>query len=350
MTVSFPDFLDHLAGNPVLCITVALTLGVVLVNGWIDAPNAIATGVSTRAIKPYPAIIMAVICNFLGVFVMTFINANVAETIYHMVDFGSNYHDSLIALCAAMIAIVIWAMTAWFFGIPTSESHALIAGLSGAAIAMQNSFSGINAEEWVKVIYGLFLSAILGFLTGWAVVRIVEYIFRMMDRQKTSGFFKNAQVAGAAAMSFMHGAQDGQKFMGVFMLGMFMAEGVDLQGGFRIPVWLMILCSLIMGLGTCFGGYKIIKAVGMNVVKLQQYQGFAADLAGALSLLFCSLCGLPVSSTQTKTTAIMGVGASKRLTNVNWGAAKEMVFTWILTFPGCGLIAYLITKLFLHIF
>lgn len=350
MTISFIEFIRQVMDNPALLITVILTLGVILVNGWTDAPNAIATCVSTRAIGPRAAIFMATIFNFLGVFVMTMINANVAQTIYNMVDFGGDAHYSLIALCAALFAIVVWATAAWYFGIPTSESHALIAGISGAAIALQGGMSGINGSEWIKVIYGLILSTFLGFAMGWLTVKVIGFIFGGFDRGKTRSFFKYSQIGGGAAMAFMHGAQDGQKFMGVFMLGIFLANGRSDVQSFVIPVWLMVVCSLVMALGTSIGGYKIIKAVGMDMVKLEQYQGFSADLAGAGCLLISSVTGIPVSTTHTKTTAIMGVGAAKRLSSVNWGVVKEMIWTWILTFPGCGLIGFLMAELFIWIF
>lgn len=350
MTIDLSTFLSQLISNPALLITFALTMGVILVNGWTDAPNAIATCVSTRAIKPRSAILMAAVCNFLGVLVMTKINATVAETISNMVDFGGDAHEALIALCAALFAIVIWATAAWVFGIPTSESHALIAGVSGAAIAMQGGLKGINGGEWIKVIYGLVLSTVLGFIAGFIIVRILEALCRNMDRRKTNRFFKKAQVAGGAAMAFMHGAQDGQKFMGICMLGIALAQGQGQAENFVIPMWLMVVCSLVMAFGTSIGGYRIIKAVGMDMVKLESYQGFSADLAGALCLLLSSLTGIPVSTTHTKTTAIMGVGASKRLSSVNWGVVKEMVLAWVLTFPGCGFIGYLMAKLFMMIF
>ncbi|MDI9218299.1 MULTISPECIES: inorganic phosphate transporter [Clostridium] len=350
MTISFFEFIGQIVDNPALLITVILTLGVILVNGWTDAPNAIATCVSTRAIGPRAAILMAAVFNFLGVFVMTMVNANVAMTIYNMVDFGGDSGDALVALCASLFAIVVWATAAWYFGIPTSESHALIAGISGAAIALQGGLGGINGGEWIKVIYGLVLSTGLGFVMGWITVKITELIFKGFDRRKTSGFFKYSQIGGGAAMAFMHGAQDGQKFMGVFMLGIFLANGQGAVENFVIPVWLMVICSLVMALGTSIGGYKIIKAVGMDMVKLEQYQGFSADLAAAGCLLISSVTGIPVSTTHTKTTSIMGVGAAKRLSSVNWGVVKEMVWTWILTFPGCGIIGFLMAKFFIWIF
>jgi PiT family inorganic phosphate transporter len=350
MTVTLNDFLWNLLSNPALVITVTLTLGTIMVNGWTDAPNAIATCISTRSMSPQPAIIMAAIFNFLGVFVMTMINSKVAETIYNMVDFGGDAHTSLIALCAALFAIVVWATAAWWFGIPTSESHALIAGISGAAIALQGGISGINPDEWIKVIYGLALSLFLGFFSGWFVVKTVENIFRGFDRRKTYGFFKNAQIISAAGMAFMHGAQDGQKFMGVFMLGIFLAQGQASVTEFVIPLWLIILCSLVMALGTSIGGMRIIKSVGMEMVKLETYQGFSADLAGVICLFLASVLGLPVSTTHTKTTAIMGVGAARRISSVNWGIVKEMVFAWVMTFPGCGLISFLLALFFMRLF
>lgn len=350
MTISFSDFISQIQSNPPLLITVIFTLAVIFVNGWTDAPNAIATCVSTRAMKAKPAILMAAIFNFIGVFVMTMINANVAETIYNMVDFGTESHEALVALCAALVAIVLWATAAWYFGIPTSESHALIAGLSGAAIALHGSLAGINGSEWIKVIYGLILSTVFGFAFGYIVVGIVKILFRKVDKRKTGDFFRGSQIAGGAAMAFMHGAQDGQKFMGVFMLGIFLSQGNTTTTEFQIPIWLMIICSLTMGIGTSIGGYKIIKSVGMDMVKLEQYEGFSADLGAALCLLLSSVKGIPVSTTHVKTTAIMGVGASKRLTNVNWAVVKEMILTWVLTFPGCGIIGFIMAKLFMIIF
>lgn len=350
MTISLAEFLSQLVSSPVLALTVALTLGVVLVNGWTDAPNAIATCVSTKSISPKAAILMAAIFNFLGVLVMTMVNASVASTIYNMVDFGGNSGDALVALCAALFAIVTWATAAWWFGIPTSESHALIAGISGAAIALHNGLGGINGAEWIKVVYGLGLSTVLGFAFGWITVKLVELICKNMDRRKTQTFFRGGQIAGGAAMAFMHGAQDGQKFMGVFMLGIFLVNGQANVTNFEIPIWLMILCSAVMALGTSIGGYRIIKAVGMDMVKLEKYQGFSADLAGAACLLLSSVTGIPVSTTHTKTVAIMGVGAARRVSSVNWGVVKEMVLTWVLTFPGCGIIGFLMAKLFMWLF
>lgn len=342
------DYIQDLFSNIPLLITVILTIGVILVNGWTDAPNAIATCVSTRAISPRNAIIMAAVFNFLGVFIMTLINKSVVATISNMVDFGTDPKIGTIGLCAALFSIVLWATAAWYFGIPTSESHALIAGLTGAAIGFHGNLSGVSGAQWMKVVMGLGLSTFLGFGLGWVIVKLVEAICKNMDRRKTNPVFQKLQVAGAASMAFMHGAQDGQKFMGVFLLGMYMAKSQPIPPSFEIPIWLMVFCSVVMAIGTSIGGYRIIKAVGMDMVKLETYQGFSADIAASICLLIASLFrGLPVSTTHTKTTAIMGVGAARRISSVNWGVVREMVLAWVLTFPGCALVGYLVTKLFI---
>ena len=350
MDLSFGYFWGEMTANPLLFVAVLLTLGVILVNGWTDAPNAIATCVVTRCMSARGAILMAAVFNFLGVFIMSSINATVAQTITKMVDFGTNSHEAIVALSAALFAIVVWATLAWWFGIPTSESHALIAGLTGGAIALHGGLSGVNGGEWVKVLYGLVISVVLGFALGWLVCRLVVLLFRRVERKYTERIFRVAQVFGAACMSFMHGAQDGQKFMGVILLALFLVNGQSPDTAVQMPVWLMLLCSVIMGLGTSIGGKKIIKSVGMDMVKLEKYQGFSADIAASLSLLFSSVFGIPVSTTHAKTTAIMGVGAVNRLSAINFSVVKDMALTWVLTFPGCGLIGYLMAKLFMWIF
>ena len=349
MDVTLSHFLQQMASNPILLMTVALTLGVIFVNGWTDAPNAIATCISTRCMRVRPAILLSAGFNFLGVLVMTRINSSVASTISNMVDFGGNTNEALIALCAALFSIVVYSVTASWFGIPTSESHSLIAGLTGAAIAINNGLGGVNGAEWVKVLYGLVMSLLLGFGSGWLICKLLTWVCAGLDRRKANGFFRYAQIFGAAAMSFMHGAQDGQKFIGVLFLGVAFCNGQSSVSGVVIPVWLMLLCSTVMSLGTSVGGEKIIKSVGMDMVRLEKYQGFAADLSAAFCLLLSSLFGIPVSTTHTKTSAIMGVGAVKRLSAINYGVVKDMMLTWVFTFPGCGLISFAMAKLFMFL-
>ncbi len=350
MDVSFAHFMAQVVSSPPLALTTLLTLGVIFVNGWTDAPNAIATCVTTRCMPVKPAIIMSAVLNFAGVLVMTHFNASVAATISNMVDFGTDTQAALIALCAALFSIVVYSVAASVFGIPTSESHSLIAGLTGAAIAIQGGMDGVNASEWVKVIYGLVMSLLLGFAIGWLTCKLVTLLFAGADRRRSDGFFRYAQIAAAAAMSFMHGAQDGQKFIGVLFLGVALCNGQSGVEGVVIPVWLMLLCSLTMGVGTSVGGEPIIKSVGMDMVKLEKYQGFAADLASSLCLLVMTELGIPVSTTHTKTSAIMGVGAVRRLSAINFGVVRDMMLTWVFTFPGCGLISFAMAKLFMFLF
>lgn len=331
--------------NPLMLVVILLVLAVILVNGATDAANAIATVVSTRCMKPGASIAMAAICNFLGLVCMTAISTAVADTISHMVNFGGDSQHALMALMAAMVAIIVWGVAAWALGIPTSQSHSLIAGLTGAAIALQGGMDGVNVGEWMKVIYGLFVSTLLGFGLGWLLSKMLAFMFRSVDRYKAETFFSGAQIGAAALLAFMHGAQDGQKFLGIAMTAILLDAGLSGEGvGF--PLWLMLMCSLTMGLGTALGGKRIIKSVAMEMTKLEKYQGFAASLAASLCILLSTLTGLPVSTTHTKTTAIMGVGAAKRFSSVKWGVAKDMVWTWVLTFPGCGLMGFLLAKLF----
>ena len=350
MDLSFGYFWGEMTANPLLFVAVLLTLGVILVNGWTDAPNAIATCVVTRCMSARGAILMAAVFNFLGVFIMSSINATVAQTITKMVDFGTNSHEAIVALSAALFAIVVWATLAWWFGGATPEGRAGIAGRAGGALAVGGGGAGVAGGGGVAVVNGLVISVVLGFALGWLVCRLVVLLFRRVERKYTERIFRVAQVFGAACMSFMHGAQDGQKFMGVILLALFLVNGQSPDTAVQMPVWLMLLCSVIMGLGTSIGGKKIIKSVGMDMVKLEKYQGFSADIAASLSLLFSSVFGIPVSTTHAKTTAIMGVGAVNRLSAINFSVVKDMALTWLLTFPGCGLIGYLMAKLFMWIF
>ncbi|MDD7369711.1 MAG: inorganic phosphate transporter [Berryella intestinalis] len=336
-----------IASNPVLGLIILLCMGATVVNGATDAPNAIATVVGTRAMRPTPAIIMAAVFNFIGLFAITMVSTAVAHTIFGMVDFGGDNREALIALAAAMVAIIVWGAAAWAFGIPTSQSHSLIAGITGAAIALQGGLGGVNGAEWVKVIYGLGISTVLGLVTGWLFTRLIKIVCADVPRPRAERFFKWAQIVSGAGVALLHGAQDGQKFLSLSMLAIMLGVygSADMSAGF--PLWLVLLVSAVMSLGTAVGGRKIIKSVGMSMVKMEQYQGFAACLSACFCIGLATFTGMPVSTTHTKTTAIMGVGAEKRLRAVKWNLAGSMVLTWVLTFPGCGLLAYAFTYLFL---
>lgn len=347
--VTFSQFLDAVQANPFLALVIVLVMGTIFVNGATDAANAIAEPIGTRAIGVDAAIWMSVITNFLGLVGMTLFSTAVADTMSGMVDFGGDTHVALIALAAATVSIVTWSSLAWVFGIPTSESHALIAGLTGAAIAVHGGMSGVNMGEWVKVLYGLVLSTVLGFLAGWAIAKVIPYICRNADRRSANEFFAKMQVWAAAGASAMHGAQDGQKFMSTAMLAIMLSQNMTVEGA-HFPFWLEVACALVMAIGTGIGGKPIIKKVGIDMVQLEQYQGFAAALSATGALLIATLTGLPVSTTHTSGSAMMGAGAAKDPRSVDWGVAKEMVMTWVCTFPGCGLIGFVLAKVFMLLF
>ena len=254
--LTFSDFLNQMATNPMFAVTAALTLAVIFVNGWTDAPNAIATCVATGAMEMNAAIGMAAVCNLAGVLVMARLCPAVTASICNMAEFGTDARAAAIALCAALFSIVTWAVGAWRFGIPTSESHALIAGITGAAVALMGDFSGVDGAQWQKVVWGLFISGVMGFALGAAA----QWLTKLLLHQAPQGFFRQAQRAAAAGAAFLHGAQDGQKFMGVFLLGIFLVNG-QTATEFSVPMWLMVLCSVVMALGTSIGGYRIARKI-----------------------------------------------------------------------------------------
>lgn len=348
------------SSSPMLIVATILVLGVIFINGWTDAPNAIATCISTRCIKPKVAIVMAAIFNFLGVLTMFFISKQTAETISNMVDFGTNYAVALDALCAGMVGVIVWGILAWAFGIPSSESHALIAGITGSGLAAMTL--GLDAKiqfgptsSWAFTIYGLILSCIFGFVVGFLVTKTIQIICRNINRNKTRPFFKYAEIVSGAGMAYVHGAQDGLKFIGVLFLAIELASkaknpdmNIQLSNDSSLW-WLAIVVALVMGLGTSIGGYKIIKKVGMGMVSLEPYEGFATDFTSAIGILISTLFGIPVSTTQVKTFSIIGVGSTKGLKKVKWSTAYEMVLTRLFTFPGCGIIGYILTLIFIAI-
>jgi PiT family inorganic phosphate transporter len=343
MTIGFDYFLTLVTTNPALAVIILLILGDVIINGATDAPNAIATVVSTRCISANMAIAMAAVMNFLGLLVMILITSKVANTIFHMVDFGSDPRVALWGVAAGMVAIIIWGGVAWALGIPTSESHALIAGLTGAAFGLQGSFDAVNMSEWVKVIYGLGVSSVLGFGVGFFVVKAIRQLFKNVARRNAERFFTAAQILGAAGVAFMHGAQDGQKFISIMMLGVTLGAaqlvGTNVET-LSFPMWAILLCSSTMCFGTSLGGKRIIKKVAMEMVSFEKYEGFSASLASTLCIGLAVFTGIPVSTTQVSGTAMMGVAAGKSIRALNLEAVKDLALTWILTFPGCGLIGF----------
>ena len=302
---------------PVLLLLAA----VILVNGWTDAPNAITTAVASEVLSFPAAAALAAVCNLLGVVCTAAISDAVARTLWSMADFGPY---ALTALTAALAATALWAVFAWRFGVPTSESHALVAGLAGAALALGAERLRPGALLWVG--FGLVLSLCL----GWGLGRL----FRRLLPAGRDPFYRRGQVAGAALTAFFHGAQDGQKFLGVLALILTLRGG-----GFSIPPWARWACATLMALGTLIGGRRIIDTVGRKMVCLTPRSGFAADLGCAGTLALCTLLGLPVSTTHAKAAAILGAGADP-----NGKVAGSLGAAWLLTFPACGFLSFALVK------
>lgn len=323
----------------------AVTLGLIIaltavliaefINGWTDAPNAIATVVSTGVMTPRIAIVMAVVLNTLGAMAGTAVAATVGKGIVAPAAL------TLPAITAAMMAIIVWGTMAAKFGIPVSKSHALLAGLAGAGFA-GGGLGALQWSGWEKVGIGLVCSIFLGFLMAWVIGTLVISFAGSMRPHRAKRLFDNMQIASAGAMAFNHGLNDGQKFMGVFALTL-LAGGVTKE--FEIPIWVMIVCALTMGAGTSFGGWRIIKTVGSKLTRIKSWQGFAAETSASTTIFVASQYGIPLSTTHTITSAIVGASASRRVSDVRWGVLQRIMFAWIVTFPSCALIAYLAARI-----
>lgn len=321
-----------------LLFITALILLVVLVNGWTDAPNAIASCVSTRSMSPSGALVLAAVCNFVGAVGMSFISPRVAETLYNIVELGDDRRAAVLAIAAGLLAVVLWASFAFLFGLPTSESHALISGITGAAIANRGGPSAINLREWSLVLMGLFATTLPPFLLGYIFYRVVCLILRSSDRRRAMLNFFRAGRLSAALSALLHGAQDSQKFIGIYLLALSLLGVKDFDG--KIPLSVVLICASVMTLGTMLGGAKIIKKVGCDMTELDAAGGSAADAASSVALLICSLVGIPASTTHSKACAIMGTGFCKR-GGVDIRIVLQMLLAWGLTFPICSALGYL---------
>ena len=325
---------DH---SLLLFFVLGLILVAEFVNGWTDSPNAIATVVSTRVLSPYQALIMATILNALGAMSGTAVAATIGK------DIVSADVINLTTVGAAMVGIIFWSTLAWYYGLPTSESHALIAGLTGAGLATAGPSSLVWAG-WSKVLIGLLFSSFLGFFGG---LFIMTMLYRALANSRPGSVrktFGRLQIISAGFMAFSHGSNDGQKFIGVFTLALLLGGIVP---SFRVPIWVIILCAVTMGVGTAVGGWRIVKTMGLRLTKLQPVHGFAAETAAALTIELATRLGIPLSTTHTINTAIIGVGATRRFSAVRWGVTFDIVAAWILTFPICGAVGWLATKFFL---
>ncbi|AGN35871.1 inorganic phosphate transporter [Bacillus paralicheniformis] len=322
-------------------LIVIFALAFDFINGFHDTANAIATSVSTKALKPRHAIIMAAVMNFAGA--MTF--TGVAKTITSDIADPFKLENGSVVILAALIAGITWNLVTWYFGIPSSSSHAIIGAIAGAVIASEG-FAAIKYHGFIKIIEALILSPVLAFVLGYLIYSIVKVIFKNSNLAKTNKRFRRVQIATAAIQSYTHGTNDAQKAMGIITMALIAG---NLHSTTDIPFWVQFACATAMGLGTSVGGWKIIKTVGGKIMKIRPVNGVSADLTGALIIFGATIVHLPVSTTHVISSSILGVGASHRVKGVNWGTAKRMLITWVITLPisaTIGAFAYFILDLF----
>lgn len=318
-----------------LLVVLGLVLAAEFVNGWTDAPNAIATVVSTRVLSPGQAVVWATVLNIVGAMSGTAVAATIGK------DIVRPEIINIYTVGAAMLGIVLWSTFAWFYGLPTSESHALIAGLTGAGLATAGPEALLWAG-WKKVLLGLLFSTFIGFGGGLFLMALIYRLWAKARPSVVRRVFGRLQILSAGFMAFSHGSNDGQKFIGAFTLVLLLG---GLLSEFHVQLWVILLCAGVMGLGTAIGGWRIVKTMGLSLTKLEPVHGFAAETGAAGTILLASAAGIPLSTTHTISTAIMGVGATRRLSAVRWGVSRNIVTAWILTFPVCGMIAFLAAKL-----
>jgi PiT family inorganic phosphate transporter len=312
-------------------IVIALAMGFNYTNGFHDAANAIATSVSTRALTPRVALAMAAVANLVGAFFGT----KVAKTIGSGVIDAPDGNVGLMICGAGLVGAIGWNLLTWWYGLPSSSSHALIGGLGGAALAASAGVHWASVLE--KIIIPMILSPVVGIILGYLVMAAILWLFRGAQPGRVSRGFRYAQTASAAAMAFGHGLQDASKTAGVVVLALTVGGHHSGEG---VPMWVLLMSAVVISLGTYAGGWRIMRTLGRRIIHLDPPQGFAAETTAASILYVAGLAfGAPISTTHTITSAIMGVGATKRLSAVRWGVAGNIVGAWILTFPGAGIVA-----------
>ena len=318
-------------------LVVIFALGFDFINGFHDTANAIATSVSTRALSPRVAVLLAATMNFIGALTFT----GVAKTITKdIVDPFTLQNGSLIIL-AALLSAIAWNLITWYFGIPSSSSHALIGSIAGAAVSAAG-LGVLNYEGFIKILQALLISPFLALAVGFLMMSLFKVLFKKNTLYKTNKGFRIFQIGTAALQSFTHGTNDAQKAMGIITMALIAA---DLQTTDDIQMWVRVSAALAMGLGTSIGGYKIIKTVGGKIMKIRPVNGAAADLSSALIIFGATTIHLPVSTTHVISSAIMGVGSAQRVKGVKWGVARKIVLTWIITLPICAALAAVIFQL-----
>jgi PiT family inorganic phosphate transporter len=328
----------------IVIILVALVFD--YINGFHDAANSIATVVSTRVLSPGVAVIWAAFFNFFAFIVL---GEAVAKTVgKDMVDIKAIPENAqLWVLMCGLIGAIVWNLITWYYGLPSSSSHALVGGYAGAAIAA-SGFGVLLPSGWTKTIVFIVLSPLIGAVLGFTIMVAVMWIFRSWSPSSVDKFFRKGQLFSAALFSLGHGGNDAQKTMGI-IAGVLVASNLDANATKDIPLWVVLICHAAIGLGTLSGGWRIVHTMGSKITKLKPIGGFSAETAAALSIIGVTFGGIPVSTTHTITGAIVGVGATRRLSAVKWGVAGRIVWAWVLTIPMAALIAalsYLVTRLF----
>jgi len=320
----------------VVIILVALVFD--YINGFHDAANSIATIVSTRVLSPGAAVVWAAFFNFIAFLVL---GEAVAKTIgKDMVDIKAINADwQLGVLLAGLIGAIVWNLITWYYGIPSSSSHALVGGYAGAAVAAAG-FGVIVPSGWTKTLVFIVLSPLIGALLGFLIMVSTMWLFRRWSPHRVDKVFRRGQLVSAALFSLGHGGNDAQKTMGI-IAGVLVASNIDPDATRDIPMWVVLVCHAAIGLGTLSGGWRIVHTMGSRITKLKPVGGFSAETAAAVSIIGVTLGGIPVSTTHTITGAIVGVGATRRLSAVKWGVAGRIVWAWVLTIPLSALIAAL---------
>ncbi|MBS4218163.1 inorganic phosphate transporter [Bacillus sp. FJAT-49711] len=331
--------------DSVLIITIVIVIAALafdFINGFHDTANAIATAVSTKALKPRHAIVLAASMNFIGALTFT----GVAQTITKDIVNPFTLNNGTTVILAALISAIAWNLITWYYGIPSSSSHALIGSIAGAAIAAAG-FSTIKYAGFLKIIQALIFSPLIAFAVGFIIYTIFKMEFKNLSLAKTNKGFRYIQIATAALQSYTHGTNDAQKSMGIITMALIAS---NLHTTTDIPFWVQFSCALAMGLGTSVGGWKIIKTVGGKIMKIRPVNGVAADLSSALIIFGATYIHLPVSTTHVITSSILGVGSSHRIRGVKWDTAQRMIITWFITLPITGLLAaaiYYVLNLFM---
>jgi inorganic phosphate transporter, PiT family len=322
----------------VLVGIIVLALAFDYINGMHDSANAIATVVSTRVLSPRTAIMLAAALNFVGAFTST----AVAKTIGKGIVDPALVTNAIVG--AALVGAISWNMVTWYYGIPSSSSHALIGGIIGAVMS-RYGMSDLHSEGIVKILKSLIISPLCGFAGGLVIMILIMWIFHKSPAGKVNRWFKHLQIVSASFMALSHGSNDAQKVMGIITMAL-VGAGYYASKDFHVPVWVVLACATAMAFGTAAGGWRIIKTMGVKMIRLQPVHGFAAETAASITILTASHMGAPVSTTHVISSSIMGVGSAKRLSAVRWGTAGQMMIAWILTIPASAGVAWVAGMLF----